>query len=101
VADNAAGRGLASGSAKLTSRLFAAVDQVPQQADDVAVLNEHDRPALGVGHRPGAGQKVVAGGDESGHFGAGVGLAGAGDIGVDGAHLAGERSPDRVGAGVG
>jgi hypothetical protein len=91
---------LPAGSAKLTSRPFPAVDQGPQRADDVAVLDEHDWPSLGVRHRLGPGQEVVAGGDESGNVGAGVGPPGAGDIGVDGAHLAGEGSADGGGVGI-
>ena len=47
------------------------------------------------------GQEVIAGGDERGDLGAGVALADAGDIGVHGTHLAGERSPDNGGASVG
>ena len=65
------------------------------------MLTEHDRPGLGARHRLGAGQELVAGRNEGGDLGAGVALAGTGNIGMDGAHLAGEGGPDRVGAGVG
>ncbi len=44
---------------------------------------------------------MVAGGDEARDIRCGITLAGAGDVGVDSAHLAGERSPDRAGVGVG
>ncbi len=85
----------------MTSGLFAAVDQGAQRAYEVPVLTEHDRPGLRARHRLGLGQELVAGGNEGGDLGAGVAVAGTGYIGVDGAHLAGERGSDRVGAGVG
>ena len=65
------------------------------------MLDEHDRPGLGVWHQLGPGQELVPGGNEGSHLGAGVAVAWTGYIGVDSAHLAGERGPDRVGAGVG
>jgi hypothetical protein len=65
------------------------------------VLDEHDRPGLGARHQVCPGKELVPGGNKGRDLGAGVAVAWTGYIGVDSAHLAGERGPDRVGAGVG
>ena len=65
------------------------------------MLDEHDRPGLGARHQLSPGQELVPGRNEGSHLGAGVAVAWTGYIGVDSAYLAGERGPDRVGAGVG
>ena len=48
----------------------------------------------------GAGQELVAGGDEVGDVAGGVGSAGTGDIGVHGAQTTGERGADGGGVGA-
>jgi hypothetical protein len=70
-----------------------------QRTREVVVLEEHD--GLGDQLRVGTSQEAVAGVDESGDFGGGVVVAGPDDVGVHGAHFAGEGSADGSGVGIG
>ncbi len=94
------GRCAANCSGEVASGLFVAVEELPYRAYEVPLLTEHDGPGFWLRSRADPNQQLVAGGDEGCNLGSGVSV-GADDIGVYGAHLAGERDPDGVGVGVG